>query len=61
MREFELNGNKFVRGLYFINMNRLSTHNKYVLKEGKYIRQSAEDQELFSHRTHSEVNNSVEG
>jgi hypothetical protein len=42
-------------------MNRLSTHNKYVLKEGKYVRQSAEDQQLFSHRSRSDANNSVEG
>ena len=44
----------------FINMNRLSSHNKYILKEGKYVLQSAADQQLFSHRARSDFNESVD-
>lgn len=41
-------------------MNRISSHKKYILKDGKYVVQSAADQQLFSHRARSDYNESVD-
>jgi len=40
-------------------MNRLSSYNKYILKDGKYMLQSATEQQLFSNRARSDFNESV--
>lgn len=41
-------------------MNQLSSHNKYILKDGKYVLQSLADRQLFSHRARSDFNESVD-